>query len=130
MEGPLIFEAGQHLCQLLSIIRAHKKKVPTSAIQAFHRSSKSYLDILSRLGIAFKPKDHMLLEMSIRMAYMGSPQLYGNWHDEALNRLLRDVAGGAHSSVHERRILFELPRAHDNDRAGNSTAARKRQRSD
>ena len=69
---------------------------------------------MQQLGVRAKPKDHMLIEMSLRAARMGSPQLYGNWHDEGLNRLLRDVAGGAHSLVHERRILVGIPVAHDN----------------
>ena len=62
-------------------------------------------------GIRRKPKGHMFLEVGLRIAVQGSPALYGNWEDESLNRLLRDVAKGAHSSVHERRVLTEFPRA-------------------
>ena len=68
----------------------------------------------------------MLVELSLGIARLGSPSLYGNWMDESLNRLLRDVAGGAHSSVHDRRILLEFPRAHDNVRGGLAKSKRKR----
>ena len=68
----------------------------------------------------------MLIELASRMSFLGSPKLYGCWQDEALNRLLKEVAGGAHPMVHERRILAQFPIAHDNDRAGRTTAKRKR----
>ena len=108
-EGRPILAAGGHLMQLLTIIRAHPKTLPVPAIQKFHTSAKLYLEIMNRLRVAPRPKDNMLMEMSVRCAFLGSPQLYGCWHDEALNRLLRDVAAGAHATVHERRIVLEFP---------------------
>ena len=125
-DGAVILGAGRHLLSLLSIIRDYPKKLPTREIQRFYSNSKGYLTKLEYLCIRAKPKDHMLIEMALRVAAMGSPQLYGNWHDEGLNRLLRDVAGGAHSLVHERRILLEFPVAHDNSRKGLTTTKRRR----
>ena len=127
-DGPLILNAGKHLMNLLTLIRTHPKGFPAAAVQGFHRSAKGYLDIMNDLRQAPKPKDHMLLELSVRSRFLGSPALYGCWHDEALNRLLRDVAAGAHGTVHERRILLEFPRAHDNSLAGRTTSIRKRPR--
>ena len=123
--GAAILEAGEHLFALLFIIRRFPKKMTAAAIQQFHTRAKGYLRHTALL-MGVKPKDHMLIEMSLRLAYMGSPQLYGNWQDESLNRLLRDVAGGAHAMVHERRILAEFPRAHDNARAGLTIAKKRR----
>ena len=37
--------------------------------------------------------------------------MYGNWTDESINRLLREVAAGAHSTVHDKRVLAEFPLA-------------------
>jgi len=128
--GALILQAGQDLLNMLRLIREFKKKMPAAAIQEFHHAAKGYLRKINQLAFLVKPKDHMLQEMSLRVAHMGSPQLYGNWHDESLNRLLRDVAGGAHALVHERRILTEFPRAHDNARAGRTTSSSKKRRVD
>ena len=124
--GPLILRSGQHLLNLLTIIRAHPKKAIAVVCQDFHRSAKAYLRCLADLRIPYKPKDHMLLELAARMPFMGSPQLYGCWHDEALNRLLKEVAGSAHALVHERRVLVGFPRAYDNARSGLTTAKRRR----
>ena len=125
--GKAIYDAGTHLFSLLDLIRKHKKRMPANAIQRFHFHVKSYLTLVPILGMHYKPKDHMLMELSLRLARFGSPKLYGCWTDESLNRLLRDVAGGAHSTVHERRVLVEFPKAHDNLRAGRSITG-KRQR--
>ena len=57
----------------------------------------------------------MLIHLSLRIQYMGSPSLYGNWIDESVNRLLRDVSAGAHAAVHDRRALAEYPNALDNE---------------
>ena len=116
VRGPHILDAGRHLLNLLGLIRRYPKTFPAAAIQNFHTNAKAYLGLMEALGVLPKPKDHMLMEMSLRVAVMGSPALYGNWQDEGLNRLLRDVAGDAHSRVHERRILIEFPRAHDRAR--------------
>ena len=125
-DGLSLLASEKHLLELLSIIRSHGKKLPASAIQAFHLHAKGYLSIMRDLGIKEIPKDHMLLEISARVAYQGSPQLYGCWHDEALNKLLKAVAGGAHPMVHERRILIQFPLAHDTDRAGLTATKRRR----
>ena len=125
-EGPLILQAGRNLFELLSIIRAYPKSAPANACQDFHMSAKSYLTILSTLHIKYKPKDHMLIELAARMSFLGSPKLYGCWHDEALNKLLKEVAGGAHTMVHDRRLLVNFPRAYANSRAGLTTAKRRR----
>ena len=121
-KGPLILRSGRNLFELLRIIRAHPKRATASACQDFHRNAKSHLGCLSDLRIPYKPKGHMLIEFAFRMPFMGSPQLYGCWHDEALNRLLKEVAGSAHALVHERRVLVGFPRAYDNARSGLATA--------
>ena len=125
-DGACVLQAGKHLFEILQIIRQYAKHPPASAIQAMHSNAKSYLRIMGTLRVKPKPKDHMLIELASRMAFLGSPQLYGCWHDEALNKLLKEVAGGAHPMVHERRILIQFPIAHDNDRAGRTTAKRRR----
>ena len=66
------------------------------------------------------------MELSLRLHRFGSPKLYGCWTDESLNRLLRDVAGGAHSINHERRVLIEFRKAHENVRAGQTLTKRQR----
>ena len=123
--GKPIYDAGIHLFRILEIIRTSRvKRMPPAMIQQFHFHTKGYLTLVPVLGMHYKPKDHMIMEMSLRLARLGSPKLYGCWTDESLNRLLRDVAGGAHSTVHERRVLAEFPKAHDNLRAGKTVTKR------
>ena len=125
-DGHLVQQAGENLCSILDMIRQNPKRMPINLVQNFHTCAKGYLRLLPILGVLPKPKDHMLMEMAIHLTRVGSPQLYGCWVDEGLNRLLRDVAGGAHSTVHERRVLIEFPRAHDNARARMSSSSKKR----
>ena len=107
-----LVKAGECLMELLCLIRKHDVTFPTRDIQAFHFSAKLYLHIMSRtFGLVPKPKDHMLIHMSLRIRFMGSPSLYSNWLDESLNALLREVAAGAHSTVHDKRVLAEFPLA-------------------
>lgn len=125
-EGKLLSQAGKHLFSILQLIRKHPKTAPASMIQGFYLNAKNYLRIMGELGIKAKPKDHMMIELASRLPWLGSPQLYGCWHDEALNKLLKSVAGGAHPMVHERRILVQFPIAHDNERAGRTITKRRR----
>ena len=82
--GQATHEAGTSLLELLCLIRTYPKRFPPSAIQSFHRHSKSYLEKMELLEVMPKPKDHMLQEIAIRIPYLGSPKLYVNWHDEGL----------------------------------------------
>ena len=125
-DGANLLQAGKHLFEILQLIRKHEKKAPISMIQAFHLNAKGYLQVMGELRIRVKPKDHMLIELASRLSFLGSPKLYGCWHDEALNKLLKAVAGGAHPMVHERRILLQFPVAHDNERGGLTIAKRRR----
>ena len=106
---------GRDLFALIGSIRVNKVTFSLDAIQAFHRHAKSYLRIMASYGLKPKPKDHMLMHLSLRIQHMGSPALYGNWIDESVNRLLRDVSAGAHAAVHDRRVLAEFPRALENE---------------
>ena len=106
-----ILAAGQDLMSILTLFRDSPITFRAAEVQQFHDASKSYLRTMHSLGVRPKPKDHMLMELSYGCRYLGSPALYANWADESLNRLLRDVAAGAHSAVHEKRILKEAPRA-------------------
>ena len=108
-----LLKAGQCLFELLSLIRQHKFVFPTVDVQRFHSASRTYLRIMHEgtFNLAPKPKDNFLIHLSRRIMWMGSPSLYGNWTDESINRLLREVAAGAHSTVHDKRVLAEFPLA-------------------
>ena len=122
----LVSGAGEDLFSMLCLIRSHPKIMPVAANQRFHRAAKGYLTKMKDLHQEPKPKDHFLIELANRISVMGSPQLYGNWEDESINRLVRDVAGGVHALVHEKRVLIEFASAHDNMRAGKTIAKRRR----
>ena len=105
-------DAGGQLLGILALVRRYPVFFPANAIQRFHDHAYRYLSIMIiDIGLPAKPKDHMLIHMADRIRIQGSPALYGNWLDESLNRVLRDIAAGAHSSVHDRRLLSEWQRA-------------------
>ena len=116
-DGRDIRGAGGNLLRLLELIRLHPVSFPMGHVQEFHDNSFEFLKRYNRLRIVPKPKDHMLVHMSNRIRRQGSPTLYGCWLDESINRLLRDVAAGAHSLVHDRRVLSEFGRALERDSA-------------
>ena len=115
--GRRLFSHGEHLFELLTLIRTHPVTFPAIAVQRFHRACKGYLKCMDDLAILPKPKDHFLQHMSDRAAWLGAPALYGCWKDESLNRLLRDVAAGSHGLIHEKRILCDFPKAYAADEA-------------
>eukprot|EP00974_Lingulodinium_polyedra_P087393 8470764-Lingulodinium_polyedra.AAC.1 len=59
--------------------------------------------------------------MAVRIGKQGAPSFYGNWLDESVNRLLKSVAAGSHSSVWEVSVLTAY-------RAWKGTADAKRRR--
>jgi len=125
-DGHLVLEAGEDLFALLTLIRSHPMSMPVGIYQRFYFHAKRYLQKLAVLDIGERPKDHMLIELASRIPMFGSPKLYGCWEDESLNRLLRDVAGNAHSMVHERRVLVEFKLAYSNVRDGRTITKRRR----
>ena len=112
-----IRRARDDLWQLLQLIRAHKTVFTLQALQQFHEHTRSYLQTMHGLDLAFKPKDHMLMHMANRIRLQGSPSVYGNWKDESINRTLKNVAAAAHGSVAHKRILNEFPLALEATRA-------------
>ena len=109
---------------MMDLIRKNPVTFPMSAIQEFHDCAKTYLGLLDDLGLDPKPKDHTLQHQSDHILRLGSPAMYGNWLDESINRLLRDVAGGAHQAVFYKRILKEFQLASE----GGPSAKRRRLR--
>ena len=109
---------------MLDLIRKNPVTFSIAAVQTFHENTKHYLNLLEDLGIDPKPKDHTLQHQTDHVLRLGSPAYYANWLDESINRLLRDVAGGAHQAVFYRRILKEFQAASD----GRPNAKRRRLR--
>ena len=56
-------------------------------------------------GVKILPKHHQLLHLVHSQSNMGNPRRHANWIDESLNKTLSAIAGKAHSSVWEARIL-------------------------
>ena len=127
-DGPLILQAGEHLMKLLTLIRVMPWRPAMSDVQRFHHSAKQYLITMRELNVAAKPKDHMLMHLAHSIPWLGSPSKYGNWVDESLNRLLRDVASGSHAVGLDKRTLLEFERAYTTDIVEKSKPARKRRR--
>ena len=113
----MVASAGSSLLGLLRATRNHQYVFTAAAVQRFYVDSKEYIKAMKSLGWKLKPKDHMLMHIAFRVPYLGSPALYANWLDESHNRLLRDVAAGSHSMVHDVRTLLEFERAHATDMA-------------
>jgi hypothetical protein len=72
-----IKRARDDLWQLLQLIRAHKTVFTLQVLQQFHARTRSYLQTMHGLDLAFKPKDHMLMHMANRIRLQGSPSVYG-----------------------------------------------------
>ena len=102
--------AGNDLLRLLRLIREHTVRFTAPAIQEFYDSTRTYLVWMQGVLNA-KPKDHMLVHLANRLAFMGSPALYGNWLDESVNQTLKAVAAGAHGAVAYTRIMNDFPLA-------------------
>ena len=112
-EGATFLQAGRNLMKMLTLIRKHPVTFPLEDVQAFHLAAKGYLEVLERIGMHFRPKDHALQHQSDRILRQGAPALYSNWLDESINRLLRDVSGGAHAAVFYSRVLKEFQKAYN-----------------
>ena len=56
---------------------------------------------------------HGLAEMATKIAFWGSPGLWGTWKDEAFNKELKAISFRAHRQVWMRRVLrnFYLARS-------------------
>ena len=124
--GPFFFSAGKSLLKILNLIRAHPVVFPVAAIQEFFEAARTYLLDMSDLNQHARPKDHMLMHMQNKIAFQGSPALYGNWLDESVNRLLKQVAQGAHASNHARRVLLEFPPAYAASQARTAAEPKRR----
>ena len=54
---------------VLRLIRAHRRSMPNSAIQACSNAAADHLSAIKALGVATRPKHHFMLEMAARCLY-------------------------------------------------------------
>ena len=103
-----IRRAGNALLTILSLIRQHRRVFPVEVVQQVFDATSRYLQMHLKLGWAEKPKHHQLMHLCKSIQFLGSPSLYGNWYNETLNKLVKQIASGAHSLVWEQRLLSEF----------------------
>ena len=59
--------AVSSLVRMLGVIRRHRRVVPTQGIQQFCDDVTTHIRALQRLGIPYKPKHHIMMEMAVRL---------------------------------------------------------------
>jgi hypothetical protein len=56
------------LIEIQESIKAHPRRYPPAALKAFVSSVSSHLHCVRRLGISFKPKHHLLIDLAGRLS--------------------------------------------------------------
>ena len=100
--------AHSALVTVKDIITNHPVMVPPTDAQRLMDATKIALRMMQELGVPPKPKMHAMVHLAHDAREKGSPALHGTWLDEGLNRVLKQMASGAHRIHWTRRVLDNM----------------------
>ena len=119
MHGPSagdIFAAGKALVSTLELLRGSEDLWGVAQAQALADSYNEYLHYMEELehidGLNFKPKHHQACHLVSSSFEFGAPGTWGCWHDESINKWLKQCAISSHRHVWFYKILSTFRRAH------------------
>ena len=99
-------DASKALLAIIDVIRSHPRQVPQGERARFCTAVAMLLDAFRTLGVAGRPKEHLLIDMGGRLRTHGSPALVACWEDESRNFALKRICMGAHRNVWHARVLM------------------------
>ena len=107
-EAPGLLEAGQALIALVGIWDTSGASLPDTAISRCHALWERLMDLTSGIEVVNKPKRHVFCHVISRLADQGNPKLSANWHDEALNKLLKAACRQVSQATFEGGLLRRM----------------------
>ena len=88
-EGPALLAAGEALFSLIEVWKRAGARLSAQEIQATVDYWVTFLRLTSPFEDMAFPKRHVVSHLVTKASFFGNPNLYSNWEDESLNRLLK-----------------------------------------
>ena len=88
-EGPALLAAGEALLSLIELWKDAGARLSAQEIQATVDYWVTFLRLTSPFEDMAFPKRHVVSHLVTKASFFGNPNLYSNWEDESLNRLLK-----------------------------------------
>jgi hypothetical protein len=110
LQSAELVRAGRSLVRYMQIIRESGIILSHAKLTELMECAQRHLVDCERCGIAYSPKHHLFVHLTIRSRRMGNPRYYSCFVDESLNMILRTVAQFAHRATLEVRVftMFHL----------------------
>lgn len=105
---PRFLEVQAALASIHKLFRAHPLRFPESANAELSDYVHTVLSGFEDLGVADKPKCHMLMHMVVDSYGKASPGLWGCWEDESLNQVLKRASCAGYRSTWCDRVMTTM----------------------
>ena len=89
--GRMFIESGQCLIDLAQCFQRNGPMLPTEQIEYCFDAYSKYLFLTRDVEDLVFPKRHVVAHAIERLSDQGNPRFFGNWWDEALNKVLKSA---------------------------------------
>ena len=104
-------EAGQCLIDLVTCFHTNGlmgPRMPSDQIDLCYSLYSRYLTLTDNLPALVFPKRHVVCHAIERLDDQGNPKFFGNWHDEALNKVLKAACRNVSQVTFEPSLLRRM----------------------
>ena len=103
-----LLEAGRALLRMMKIMDDSGLVMTTSQINSAFDAYQRHLALTDDVDDLHTPKRHLVLHLLRGMQYLGNPRAYSNWHDETLNRFLKQSCRSTSQKTFEPCVLLRM----------------------
>lgn len=107
-EAAELLEGARALIELVTIFDACGAAVPGPERERCLLVWQRFLEISRTMPLVVRPKRHVLAHVLQRLHDHGNPKLVANWHDEALNKVLKAACRQVSQTTFEANVLARM----------------------
>ena len=100
--------AGKHLVDLMELWSNAEWRLTPGQIDQSMFHFNAFIDLVGADLDMQTPKLHLMAHMVFELEFLGNPKFYANWHDEALNKLLKKCCRGIAHATFDESVLSSM----------------------
>ena len=108
LEAARLIKATDAMIKLITIFRTSPCRLSDDAIDECWALYGFFLELTNHYEDLLIPKRHIIAHMLEKLPEFGNPELYGNWFDEHLNKLLKNACRSVSQQGFETSILHSM----------------------
>ena len=103
-----LLRAGEALVRLIRLFDAAPTRVQPDTIHEAFAAYTRFVRLTNDIPEMRIPKRHVVVHLLARLHDLGNPNIYANWFDESLNKLLKSACRAVSQSTFEASLLARM----------------------